>query len=93
MHKQIKYYNVNFQSDGLLDRDVRESTFIIENDKSTYQEIFSHPIDVSESMHLENIFQIMCISEICTYTWKTLEFLSFTWVCTNNKKFKIIKLE
>ena len=78
MHKQIKYYNVNFQSDGLLDRDVRESTFIIENDKSTYQEIFSHPIEVSGSMHFGNILQIMCILKICIYASKNLKFLSFT---------------
>ena len=35
---QIKYYNTNFHSDGLLDNDVREvSTFILEKEQIIWQ--------------------------------------------------------
>ena len=62
----IKYYNADFHSDGLLDPDVRKSTFILENDKSPCQEIFSYLVEVTESIYFGNIFRIMFISKIST---------------------------
>ena len=56
-----------------------------------YQESFSQPVEVTGSMYFRNIFQIMCILQICTKTWKEVEFLSFTEVCAN-KNIEIMKL-
>ena len=34
MHKSIKYYHANFYSDGLLDNDVREVSFLWKKKKN-----------------------------------------------------------
>ena len=46
MHKQIKYYEVDFHSDGLLDTDVREVPSFQKKKKACDKEIFSHPVEV-----------------------------------------------
>ena len=43
MHKQIKYYNANFHSDGLLDNDVREVPLFLKKEKNIWKGHFYQP--------------------------------------------------
>ena len=59
VHKEIKYYNVDFHSDGLLDPDVRKVRSFYKTTKACAKELFSHPVETTGSMYFGNIFRIM----------------------------------
>ena len=50
--KYVTPYNANFHSDGLLDPECQRSIFILENDETMHQGIFSHPVEVTGFMNL-----------------------------------------
>ena len=74
MHKQMKFYNANFDSDGLLDNGFREVR-LFQKMKTKYlaRTFFTHPTKVTGFMQFGKIFRIMCLPKICTKTLKKLE--------------------
>ena len=68
MHKWIKRHNVNFHSDGLLDNDARKVPSFLKRIKHLARALFTHSIEVTESLYVGNIFLVICLPKTCTKT-------------------------
>ena len=66
IHKCNNYnlIEIYVNSDGLLDIDVIEVRSFRNKAKACGKGFFFHPVEVTESMYVGNIFWIMCISKI-----------------------------